>query len=165
LPPGPSPGRGGPSGARWVAASQVLVPGPLTGAQVFHPPSCIPQTLEGCADSPLLFLSPSPQASAAGGSPAPPSFVYLKYDYVPDILAKRDPYRAEHLAAAKKKAEEGKLVIAGALAEPVDGACFIFKGMTTAEVEGFVKSDPYFKAGLITAYAVRPYLAVAGGVL
>ena len=44
-------------------------------------------------------------------------------------MDKRGPYRAEHLSNAQKKEAEGKLLVAGALAEPVDGAVFIFKNM------------------------------------
>lgn len=39
------------------------------------------------------------QASAA----PPPKFMILEYKYVPDILEKRTPHRAAHLAAAQAK--------------------------------------------------------------
>ena len=37
------------------------------------------------------------------------------------------------------------MVIAGALADPVDGAMFIWKGVEKAEIEAYVASDPYVK--------------------
>lgn len=42
-----------------------------------------------------------PQAYAASSDP--PKYTLLTYDYVPDILEKRGPYRADHLAAAFRK--------------------------------------------------------------
>lgn len=60
---------------------------------------------------------------------AAPKFTLLTYQYVPDILEKRGPYREEHLANAQKLKEEGKLVMAGAFGDPVAGGLFIFKDM------------------------------------
>ena len=78
----------------------------------------------------------------------------LQYSYVPDILEKRGPYRNDHLEGAKKmvgsdsarveaepaldaalwvQASENKLVMAGALTDPIDGALFIFRN-TSKEV-------------------------------
>lgn len=37
------------------------------------------------------------------------NFLILQYDYIPDILEKRGPYREGHLAAAKKLKEEVRL--------------------------------------------------------
>jgi hypothetical protein len=68
-------------------------------------------------------LLPALQASAAASN----SYHILQYKYVPDILDKRGPYREQHLAGASAMAERNKLVMAGALAEPVDGAVFIFR--------------------------------------
>merc|ERR1711934_937295 len=68
-------------------------------------------------------------AASASASDAGPmdSYRVLIYDYVPDILEKRGPHRAEHIGNAKKMAEQGKMAMAGAFADPVDGALFIFK--------------------------------------
>ena len=99
------------------------------------------------------------QAAAAGEKD---TYHVLKYDYVPDILERRDPYRAAHLEGASKMAAAGKLAMAGALAEPVDGALFIFRNCSVDEIEEFVKKDPYFGAGLITGHEIRPYVVVAG---
>ncbi|KAL4451930.1 hypothetical protein ABPG75_007592 [Micractinium tetrahymenae] len=90
------------------------------------------------------------------------SYMLLQYSYVPDILEKRGPYREGHLAGANKMAEEKKLVMAGAVADPVDGAVFIFRNVSKEEVEAFVSADPYKQNGLITSYSVRPYMVVAG---
>lgn len=90
-----------------------------------------------------------------------PEYHVLQYDYVPDILEKRDPYRAEHLEGAKNMAAQNKLVMAGALADPVDGALFIFKGVSKEDIESFVQKDPYVIHGLVPKYSIRPYMVVA----
>ena len=71
-------------------------------------------------------------ASSASASPVTPATGYyvLQYDYVSDILEKRDPFRAGHLGAAKKMAEAGKMIVAGAYTDPVDGATFCFKDVS-----------------------------------
>ena len=46
---------------------------------------------------------------------------------MPDILEKRGPHRAAHIEGAKQALAAGKLYMAGALADPVDGAIFIFR--------------------------------------
>ncbi|KAL4538404.1 hypothetical protein Ndes2526B_g03292 [Nannochloris sp. 'desiccata'] len=90
------------------------------------------------------------------------SYYVLKYNYVPDILQKRGPYRAAHLDGAKKMADQNKLVMAGALTDPVDGAIFIFRNLSRDDIEAFVKDDPYVQNGLVPAYEIRPYMVVAG---
>jgi len=87
----------------------------------------------------------------------------LSYDYVPDVLEKRTPFRAEHLANAKALHAAGKLVLAGAFDPPTDGALFVFKVDSAAEVEAFVRSDPYVKNGVVTGHRIRPWNLVIGG--
>lgn len=99
-------------------------------------------------------------AMAASGSPEPIYHV-LQYTYVPDILERRDPYRAEHLQGAKDMAAERKIVMAGALTDPVDGAIFVFRNVGRDEIEAFVKKDPYVVNGLVPEYHIRPYMVVA----
>ncbi|TFV65581.1 UNVERIFIED_ORG: hypothetical protein E4P37_09790 [Bacillus sp. AZ43] len=80
---------------------------------------------------------------------------FVQYSYVPDMLNRRQPYRAEHLARITKAGEEGLLVLAGAFADPVDGAVLVFRAESRAEVEEWVEADPYRVAGLIPDFAVR----------
>ena len=54
----------------------------------------------------------------------------LQYDYVKDILERRDPFRAGHIEGAKKMAALGKIVLAGAYTDPTDGASFCFRDVT-----------------------------------
>ena len=103
-------------------------------------------------------------SSASSATPATGYFV-LQYDYVSDILEKRDPFRAGHLGAAKKMAEDGKMIVAGAYTDPVDGATFCFKGVSREEVQAYVDADPYTQAGLIKDYRIRGWNVVAGSIL
>ena len=93
---------------------------------------------------------------------APPTYLLLTLDYVPDILEKRDPYRADHLAGAKAQHDAGKCVIAGALQDPVDKGVFVFKDCDEAHVKAFVEADAYYKNGLVTGYTIRPWMIVVG---
>ncbi len=90
-------------------------------------------------------------------------YFILSYDYVPDVLEKRTPFRAEHLANAKALQAQGKLLLAGAFDPPSDGAVFVFKVDSAAEVEAFVKNDPYVKNGVVTGHRVRAWNVVIGG--
>ncbi len=92
-----------------------------------------------------------------------PLFV-LTYDYVPDVLEKRTPFRADHLANAKAWHAQGKLKVIGAFDPPSDGALAIFEVAAASEVEEFVKADPYVKNGIVTRHRVRPWSAAVGGV-
>ncbi|HET7752522.1 MAG TPA: YciI-like protein [Anaeromyxobacteraceae bacterium] len=86
----------------------------------------------------------------------------LFYDYVPDVLEKRAPHRAEHLARANAERAAGRLVLAGAFDPPTDGALFVFKAESAAEVEAFVRDDPYVKNGVVTGWRVKPWTVVVG---
>lgn len=90
------------------------------------------------------------------------SHFLLFYDYVPDILEKRGPHRAGHLALAKEAVERGKLMLAGAFADPVDGAAFLWTVDDKAPIEAFVAADPYVAAGLVTSWRIRPWTTVVG---
>ena len=65
----------------------------------------------------------------------------LQYKYTSDVLEKRDPYRADHLELIKEMAAEGHIMQAGAFADPVDGALFVFTSREKAEQ--FKELDPY----------------------
>ena len=86
----------------------------------------------------------------------------LFYDVVADYVEHRKPLRAEHLAHARAAHARGELLLAGALAEPVDGAVLLFRGESPAVAEAFAKSDPYVTHGLVTRWRVRPWTVVVG---
>lgn len=86
----------------------------------------------------------------------------LIYKVITDYVEKRAPFRKEHLALAKKAFEAGELVLAGALADPVDGAVFVFRGDGPETAERFAKHDPYVRNGLVTSWRVRKWSTVLG---
>lgn len=87
----------------------------------------------------------------------------LFYDVVPDYLERRGAYRAAHLAHAERAREAGHLVLAGAFANPADGALFVFRAENKSVAEEFARQDPYVLNGLITAWRVRDWTVVIGG--
>ena len=86
----------------------------------------------------------------------------LFYDVVADYVTRRGAFRQEHLALARQAQERGELVLAGALADPPDGAVLVFRGPSPAPVEAFVKADPYVINGLVTAWRIRAWNTVVG---
>ena len=86
----------------------------------------------------------------------------LFYDLSDDYLERRPAYRAEHLALAGDAYERGELVLAGALADPVDGALLVFRGDNASAAESFANADPYVANGLVTSWRVRSWSTVIG---
>ena len=63
----------------------------------------------------------------------------LFYDLAPDYLERRAEFRAEHLRLAWAAQNKGELILAGALAEPVDEAVLLFYGETPESPNGLPK--------------------------
>jgi uncharacterized protein YciI len=86
----------------------------------------------------------------------------LFYTYVPDVLERRPKFRGAHLGHARAAQERGELVLAGAFADPVDGAVLFFSAPSKAAVEQFARDDPYVTGGLVTRWVVREWTTVIG---
>jgi len=86
----------------------------------------------------------------------------LFYDVVDNYAERRAPFRKDHLAHAKAAFARGELVLAGALANPVDGTVLLFKGDSPAAAEAFAKADPYVTNGLVAKWRVREWTTVIG---
>jgi uncharacterized protein len=86
----------------------------------------------------------------------------LFYDVVDNYADKRTPFRQNHLAHARAAVARGELVLAGALANPVDGTVLLFKGDSPAAAEAFARADPYVTNGLVTGWRVREWTTVIG---
>lgn len=86
----------------------------------------------------------------------------LIYDFVPDYLEHRPLHRSEHLRYAWEAQSRGELVLAGALADPVDSAVLLFQGENDQAARAFAESDPYVKAGLVRRWSVRRWTTVVG---
>jgi hypothetical protein len=90
------------------------------------------------------------------------SYFLLFYETVDNYVEKRAPYRAQHLELARDAHARGELLLAGALAEPADGAVLVFRAPDQGAVEDFVRRDPYVQNGLITTWRIRPWTVVIG---
>ena len=86
----------------------------------------------------------------------------LFYDTVPEYLERRGEFRSAHLTLARAAQDRGELVLAGALADPVDGAVLLFKGDTSDVARRFAEADPYVRNGLVKAWRVREWTTVVG---
>lgn len=86
----------------------------------------------------------------------------LFYDVVDDYVHRRAPFRAAHIARAREAVARGELVLAGALADPPDGAVLLFRGSSPAVAESFANTDPYVTNGLVTTWRVREWTTVVG---
>ena len=86
----------------------------------------------------------------------------LRYDYVPDVLEKRGPYREGHLGLAKQLIEDGKCLSGGPTGEVgmevPTGALFIFTDEASAKL--FVEGDPYVSAGIVTSHSIEEWNVV-----
>jgi uncharacterized protein YciI len=81
---------------------------------------------------------------------------------VDDFVNRRAPFREEHLRFARESHDRGEIQLAGALADPADGAVLIFCVESAAAVEEFVNNDPYVKNGLVKKWHVRKWSVVVG---
>jgi uncharacterized protein YciI len=90
------------------------------------------------------------------------AYFALFYDAVDDFIARRSAYRDEHLRLAREANARGELLLAGALADPANGALLIFQGESPGSAEAFARQDPYVKNGLITKWRVRNWTVVVG---
>jgi uncharacterized protein YciI len=86
----------------------------------------------------------------------------LFYDAADDYAERRKPFREAHIAYARSAVSRGELVLAGALADPTDGAVLLFRADSPAPAENFAKSDPYVVNGVITRWRVREWTTVVG---
>ena len=87
----------------------------------------------------------------------------LFYEVGEDYVSRRATFRKEHLEKAWSANERGDLVLAGALANRVDGAVLLFKGDSAEVAEWFAKADPYVTSGAVSRWYVREWTTVVGG--
>lgn len=86
----------------------------------------------------------------------------LLYELVDDYLDRRAAFRAEHFAHTSAAVERGELAMAGAMADPADGAVLVFRSPSAEPVEDFARADPYVVNGLVRAWSVRRWRMVVG---
>jgi uncharacterized protein YciI len=84
----------------------------------------------------------------------------LFYEYVKEVLERREPYRQEHLARIRSERDAGRVVMAGALGDPPHGAAIVFRDVPVEDIEAFAARDPYVKGGLVTSWRVEVWKLV-----
>jgi uncharacterized protein YciI len=86
----------------------------------------------------------------------------LFYEAGPGYLERRPQFRGAHLKHAWDAHKRGNLIVAGALADPVDGAVLMFAGADKSVAEDFARTDPYVTNGLVARWHVREWTTVVG---
>jgi len=89
-------------------------------------------------------------------------YFLLFYETADNYAERRAPFRANHLALAREAHARGELLLAGALADPLDRAVLVFRAPDKATVEAFARQDPYVVNGAIARWEVRPWTVVIG---
>lgn len=78
----------------------------------------------------------------------------------PDIQQKRAALRPAHLQRASALRQQGHLVLGGAILDddgnPI-GSAAIARFDTRAEVDAWLKDDPWTKAGVWTSFEIIPF--------
>jgi uncharacterized protein YciI len=90
------------------------------------------------------------------------SWWLLEYDLVADHAERRGAFRGEHLDLARAAADRGDLVLAGALADPMDRALLVWNVDDTEVITRFAEADPYVTNGLAHTWRIRPWTVVLG---
>lgn len=86
----------------------------------------------------------------------------LFYEAGPDYLERRPEFRGQHLRRAWDAAKRGELIVAGAFADPADGAVLMFEADDKSIAENFARADPYVANGLVARWHVREWNTVVG---
>jgi uncharacterized protein len=81
----------------------------------------------------------------------------LLYVYVEDIAERRGPHREEHLRRIRVEKEAGRIVMAGAIGDPISGGAMAWTDASAEEIDAYVQGDPYLEAGLIRSYRIEPW--------
>jgi hypothetical protein len=90
------------------------------------------------------------------------NYYLLSYDLVDDYITRRAPLRDQHLRLAREAHARGEIVLAGAFANPPDGAALIFHASDQSVVADFVRNDPYVINGLVKHWKIRLWNVVIG---
>lgn len=87
----------------------------------------------------------------------------LFYDKTQDYAERQAPLAAAHRAYLQVAVRQGKLILGGSLADPVDGsAVLLVKEDSLAAVEAFAAADPYVVGGVVCRWQVRTWDTVVG---
>jgi uncharacterized protein YciI len=85
----------------------------------------------------------------------------LFYDYVPNVVERRAPFRPAHLELYRAWQADGRLVMGGAIGDPPHGGLIVFDVGSVDEVEAFATADPYVQNGVVTGRRIEPWAVVS----
>jgi len=86
----------------------------------------------------------------------------LFYEVSDDYMSRRAQFRDQHLQKAWEANRRGDLILAGALADPVDGAVLLFQGESPEVAAKFARDDPYVTNLLVKRWQIREWTTVVG---
>jgi uncharacterized protein len=86
----------------------------------------------------------------------------LFYELSDDYMSRRAQFRDQHLQKAWEANERGELILAGALADPVDSAVLLFRGDSPEVAAKFARDDPYVTNQIVKRWQVREWTTVVG---
>lgn len=87
----------------------------------------------------------------------------LFYEKIPDYAERQAPLTTAHRAYLEIAVRQGKLLLGGSLADPVDGsAVLLLKDDSLAAVEAFAAGDPYVVGGIVCRWRARAWQTVVG---
>jgi len=84
----------------------------------------------------------------------------LRYTTTPDYLERRAAFREAHLVLAWAAADQGDLILGGAIGDPPESALLLFANAGAARA--FAEADPYVANGLVAHWEVLPWNTVVG---
>ena len=94
-------------------------------------------------------------------------FLVTAYDGTDaDAPARRQAVRDAHLVGARGLTEEGRILIGGAILDDAGGmigSCCIVDFATRAELDEWLRNDPYVTGGVWQKIEVVPFRAAVGG--
>ncbi|MFQ5893709.1 MAG: YciI family protein, partial [Nitrospinota bacterium] len=76
--------------------------------------------------------------------------------YTDDAVAKREPYRAEHLSRLQALKDDGKVVTIGPTKD-VTKLFGILEVASEAEARRLIEEDPYWTGGIWTSYELHEW--------
>lgn len=88
-------------------------------------------------------------------------YIVHAYDYIdPGALDRRMAVRPAHLAYVRQLKEKGQFVLGGALLGPEQtmiGSMLILDMDTEADLQNYLKTDPYIVQGVWESVDVKPF--------
>jgi uncharacterized protein len=82
--------------------------------------------------------------------------------YCENVLEKREPHRAAHLAGLQQQLQDGILITLGPT-EDLTQVFGIYDAPDADTVKCLVEADPYWQNGIWTSYEVKAWIQAIGG--